>query len=294
MHYLVLGASGFIGSAVVKALLAKDHVVTVIQHRTPVGISHPNLAIIQSSLKDCLPVLERQKPDVIIHLARISGGRYAIGRYIQSLRGKKFNNQVRAYLEKNPKVRLFYLSGSLMYGNSDQPITEKNPLNPISFARQYFIAEKPFVINPPVNCTVLRPGWVFGNGSWFKQFFLNPVMQSGYVPQYGNGTNIMSLIHVNDLAKLIVTYTEKAPLAPVYNLYSPVQTTLDTFAETLAKICGKELKKFSEAEVEQKYNATIREAFSSNIALASQYTELINTFDFEYQNLESLLLSEVK
>lgn len=294
MNYFVLGGTGFIGSAVVKELLKQNHHVVVLEHRKKTELSHPNLSIVKGSLDKAAQLLSIYKPNIIIHLARISGGRYAIGRYLQSVKAKKFNHQIRHYLEENPQTHLYYLSGSLMYGNSSHPLNELSPMNPISFAKQYAVAERPFVINPPLNCTVLRPGWVFGKGSWFYQFYLKPIQNQHYVPQYGSGENKMTIIHVNDLSKLVILYAQTKKVSPVYNLYSPILVSQASFVIELAEISKKEINALSSDEVLRKFNRTIQEAFESNIVLASTDTSILDNFDFEYANLRDLLLSEIK
>jgi len=91
-----------------------------------------------------------------------------------------------------------------------------------------------------------------------------------------------------------VAYTEKNPSGPVFNLCSPIQVPAKSFSEKFSQLAQKPLSHLTAKEVQQRYNKTVMEAFTSNILLDTDYKAIIREFKFEYPDLEALLLSEIK
>jgi nucleoside-diphosphate-sugar epimerase len=60
----------------------------------------------------------------------------------------------------------------------------------------------------------LMPGWVYGNGGWFKEQLL-PSIREGQARIVGPGENFMSFIHAEDLAQAYVLAAEKIGYAPL-------------------------------------------------------------------------------
>ena len=60
--------------------------------------------------------------------------------------------------------RIFYFSGTLVYGDkSSETANEESIINPTSFSREYYIAEKPFydeLLKSNENISMLRLPWV--------------------------------------------------------------------------------------------------------------------------------------
>jgi nucleoside-diphosphate-sugar epimerase len=64
-----------------------------------------------------------------------------------------------------------------------------------------------------VRATFLVPGWVYGNGGWFKEQLL-PAVEQGQARVVGDGDNYMSLVHAQDLAEAYVLAAEDIGYAP--------------------------------------------------------------------------------
>ena len=61
-------------------------------------------------------------------------------------KGKNANKRMIKYLSNNClSPRIFYFSGALVYGDkSSETANRESIINPTSFSREYYIAEKPF------------------------------------------------------------------------------------------------------------------------------------------------------
>ena len=124
---LILGSTGFVGSAIHKELRKNEKTKLLVHlHK---NFNFRNLEKDQtlvSSLKSLsFDYLDKFSPDTIYHCARISGiGK--IGRIKSSIIGKYSNEKIINYLNKtNKHVQINYISGSLMYGNSQKKTYEK-------------------------------------------------------------------------------------------------------------------------------------------------------------------------
>jgi len=291
---LLLGASGFVGDEVLRAF-TEDRAqfeLYALQNRTTVN-DHPDVRRVQGSLFDAPGLIKELNPDLIVHAARISGKRYRfLGRRKAAFLGRVANGRILKAIRQQD-TRLVYVSGSLMYGSHPgKEVDEDFPVNPISYAIDYVKAERPFQQNLRQNPVIMcRPGWIFGHDSWFKAFFEDVIKKEGFVPQYGDGRNFMSIIHKSDLGRLIKAYALQAPASRAYNLYSPIGLSHRQFVEELAAYYNKEIKIIPKEELTRRYGAIVSDALTCDIRLVSKYTSIIENFDFQYRSVRDLLES---
>lgn len=276
-NILILGASGFIGNEIIKALQRRGGCnIMALKHKNPIGIS--GIHVIHQKLGK----LELNKmpfqPDMIIHAARLRTGKFGkLGRRIMAEKGRICNKRLLKQISKYTyQPRLIYLSGSLMYGSiPEYLIHETFPLSPISFAREYVLAEKPFlkeIENKNVNILMLRLPWVIGSGSWFEWNYMNFINKNNKVPLYGDGNNIMTFIDVRNLASTVVKLCQ-IPHSGLLNLFNQQYLTQKDFAEMMGKILRKEIQ-WVDIGADSKIDPAVKEAFKSDIQLGSNYKDL--------------------
>lgn len=238
--------------------------------------------------------MEKYPPDIIFHLARL-GGSNAISRRISSAKGKKANQRLIQFL---PKLKtspvIVYVSGSLMYGNqkNDLLANENSTLNPISYAKYYYRAEEPWLkaqLFGQSDIRFARPGWILGQDSWFRIFYWEPYIRSGKIPLYGDGSQLMSLIYLDDCVAQIVKLAEKGQGNQNLNIFSGPPISQKNFAELLAKRLKTDVKQFPDSKLKMKYGKTVTEALTSSIPLATLYPELNNFDSFYYPNVPDML-----
>lgn len=295
-HALVLGGTGYIGSPLTDLLIADpDYRVTVLVHHS---VDHRRLEgahLIEGSIQDLDHSLFKHDPvDVIFHLARNRGRRRlgAFGRKLAAGSGRRANQRLIASLrELSDPPKVVYVSGSLVYGDcEDELVTERMPLNPIAFAREYVLAEEPWMEEAEcgqVPTVILRPPWIFGNDSWFKHFYLSHIRSTGSLPQYGEGNNWMTLLHVNDCAGLIKAYADQ-PVG-TYNIFMGEHLTYSEFIERLARRLDLPVKKYSDAELLRSHGKTFYEAFTFSCKLGTDHEEVLRSTDLDFPYVGSLL-----
>ena len=274
-HALVLGASGFLGSAVVQRLAAEDYRLTVLVHRHQPEHLPEGTQVLRGGLA-ALREISGSALEVVFHCARLRG-QGTIGRYLAAWRGNLLNRRLARTLGDIP---IIYASGSLMYGHcGNSPVFEDAALKPTSYAREYIIAERPIH-----SAAMFRPGWILGPGSWFEWFYLQPAMRGGAVPVYGSGTNVMSIIHLDDCAAAMAQ-VGKLARPGVYHPPSLPSVTQREFVEQVAA----ELKlPVSEESLAGKERA-VREAFTASINLQTSQTAVWHNFHPRFTDLPSAI-----
>jgi nucleoside-diphosphate-sugar epimerase len=264
-HALVLGASGFIGEALMRALAAAGIRTSCLVHRrrSPISEARP----LHGSLESFgWRSLESDPPDVIFHLARIPRRR-RFDAPIVRLRNRAANARLVRWLASAPRPPLaLFVGGTLAYGShGERAVTEETPLSPVSFSRDYHAAEIPWLRaraagDAPI--LVARPAWVLGLGSWFGAYFRRPIVERRSVPLYGEGENWMSLVHVEDCAGLLVHLARRAPPMTVMNLATGPALRQRELSERLARLTGLPLRRISLDELEARHGRAVREAFT--------------------------------
>lgn len=272
---LLIGGSGFIGSAVLKALQSQSLLVHALWHNSPV--QHNEISIIRGDVRDFDWNSLSFIPDIIIHCGRISGRNW-LDRWLAGWQGAEAHKRLIAWLyqfESPPK--LVFVSGTLVYGsNGDATIDEDAPVNPIGFQKFYARAEQPFLKSlqtTNLSINIVRAPWVLGNASWFKQFYVKHITDKGYIPVFGDGENIMSVVHIDDCARFIlqVALTPTEPGVINMAVLEPVKQR--EFCKTLSIITKVPTRNIPLGTLKRKYGRTVAEALTFSLHLVSKRTE---------------------
>jgi nucleoside-diphosphate-sugar epimerase len=173
-------------------------------------------------------------------------------------------------------------------------VEESTPLKPTSFARQYGLAERPFLQamrNQLLPVVMVRPGWVLGPGSWFRQFFLDPAARLGRVPCYGPGQNWMGLIHREDCAALIRRAATCGVSGQAYNLVAPPPWRQRQFVNHLGRLLDLPIQKVP--PIRRGLDKALQEAFSASIRLRSQALDFYRGYEWRHADPVSALEAAV-
>lgn len=292
---LILGGSGFLGSALGRLYQHNAIQIQYLQHQRnlPQDLK-PSHVFHGSLLSFDWNQLLHDPPQIIYHSARIPGsGR--LGRVFAAYMSASANKRLLRWLgDQSRPPTLILLAGTLAYGSvPDREITEDDPLRPISFARQYHIGEQPILKAAELRklpIQIMRPGWVYGHGSWFKSFYLQPMIEKKYVPLYGDGENLMSFIHVADAASMIDFIARQGPLGETFNLYCGPALKQKEFIAILHNITGLAINYLSLTELGN-WDQAVAEAFQFSLRVGTKHRELYARYRYRFPDLKTGLKS---
>lgn len=297
VRVFLLGGTGFIGSVLTKQMSAsrQTYDLMMLLHRTAPFRELEQINTNTGSLGSFdLSLLDRFRPDSIVHLARMSG-RGRLGRFLAARSGARANRRLVSHLKGQAnRPHVIYVSGTLVYGDcGESPVDENHPINPIAFAREYIKAEEPWMTElerGELPVSILRPPWIMGPGSWFAGFYLKSIRQHGVVPLFGDGSNLMSLLDVEDCAGLIAHAVKQAQPDNCYNLFAPgaCLTQLE-FARKLAHTTGAEIRPINVSEIRRRYGQTVLEAFTFSNNCATKHPEFIAGYKFQYPTVDEMI-----
>lgn len=293
----LLGGTGFIGTALTRQLSAcrQENDLMMLIHRRARLRELEQINTNTGSLGSFdLSMLDQFRPDTIVHMARISG-RGSLGRRMAAFFGARANNRMIRHLGLNSfKPHTIYVSGTLVYGDcGDIPVDEESPIRPVAFAREYIKAERPWMAalqQGEVPVTILRPPWIMGGSSWFAGYYLNSIRYDKTVPLFGDGSNLMSLIDVEDCAGLIAHAVRNSEPGRAYNLFVPgACITQLEFAERLAKQTRTDIRKFSISEIKSQYGQAIVEAFTFSNSASTKHPEFLAGYKFKHPSVDAMI-----
>ena len=246
----ITGADGFVGRALVKILVARGHQVF--------GLTQSAEAAERMRRAGAVPVVgnlletgqwqDEASADWVFHIPphpvselRVTRKRAASIARARVLMDAHLLDAVAA----GPTRRIVYVGDTSCYGAiGPRSITEDEPLRPSAWGRcltpaldrldGYVVAGLPIV-------TAL-PGWVYGNGSWFRERVIAPVMAGRRVVQFGRSGPWVSPIHVHDCARAIVHLAEHGEPGGRYFLVNSDPIRVHEFAETFARLARRPLR----------------------------------------------------
>jgi nucleoside-diphosphate-sugar epimerase len=277
----ILGGTGFIGGALVKYLSAdKSNRLHLVLHKTTIPGKFEGMNTFITSLADIDPFwFDRYPPDVVFHLARPAGSN-RFTRRIRSRYGEKANRRlggILAGLSNSPVI--VYVSGSLVYGTrlKDNPALEDSDPAPVSYAKFYLRNELPWMDAQRVgllDVRIARPGWIVGPASWFLMYFWQPYLLTGRVPCYGDGSQLMPVIHIDDCAAMIDTIARYGQKGRNLNIFAGEVITQRDFCSILSELLNTATELIPYGTIRWKYGRTTAEALTASISMKTLYPDL--------------------
>lgn len=294
----ILGGTGFIGHELVRHLAeTQKYRLHMLVHQNIPFVELEDYSLYTGSLNDFdWSWLKMYPPGVIFHLAKL-GGSNPIAHNLSSRNNGKANERLISYLKNMPLQPLMvYVSSFLIYGPQEEGIIadENSAWNPVSFARSYFMGEKPWLNEQyyqTMDIRSARPGWIVGNGSWLKTYYLQPFLETGSIPVYGDGTQQLSLIHAEDCSRLITRLAERGEKNQNLNIIAGPPITQQEFAELLADQLNAKVQRMPYELMIKSYGQVAAEALTASIPMKSVYPQLYAGFAFRYPDAPSMVES---
>ncbi len=255
MKILVLGSTGFIGSALVNRLLQDGHEVVGVTRYNALG-SRARYEIIESTLNN----IDEYYPhitsaDAVFHLASDTTPSTSIDR--PSIEGVNNILPTLAFLEamQHSRARLIYVStGGVIYGSGDGMVDETAPLRITSNYAAGKVAIESFIqayTNKTGNqAVILRPSNIYGPGQFPKRKFgliptvFSALMTGSTFELWGSGEIEKNFVYIDDFTELcraIVTSQGNHPLCAIYNAGADTSTSINRIIQLAEKAAGKRL-----------------------------------------------------
>lgn len=261
---VVTGSAGFIGSHVVWALLARGDRVVGIDNFDPfydVSLKRANVAaageheLVEADLCDAgaiRRVLERARPEGVIHLAAKAGVRPSIKDPIGYARVNVLGTQV--VLEESARAgatRVVLASSSSVYGNNRKiPFAEDDPVDaPISpyaatkKACELIAHAHHAITKQPVAC--LRFFTVYGprqRPDLAIATFMRRIAAGEEIEMFGDGSMSRDFTYIDDVVAGVLAAYERIPAYGyrVWNLGSDRPVRLDAMVAAIGRVIGRE------------------------------------------------------
>lgn len=252
MKVLLTGGTGFIGQALVKALVRNDYQVTLVSRQNPFSVPGLNpfseqiewLQCDFSNASDAASAPEVGFHDVVINLAGegIADKRWSTHRKAQLYKSRvTFTSNIIQWLHKQSWKPNHWLNASAIgfYGSQDdssllKPFTELDGAADDFASRLCDDWERTVTneVNWPCRTVLMRFGVVLGKGGMLKK--LKPSFQMGLGARLGDGQQGFSWIHLDDLVRAIIWLMEYQKIAGPINLTAPESTNNEAFTQALA------------------------------------------------------------
>jgi len=244
----VTGATGFVGSHLVDALLEQDHqVVCLVRNPRKAERLFPHRApdIVSGDLSDESALREGiDGADVVFHVAGITSARSRAEFFTVNTEATR--SVLRAAHAAAPALERFVLVSSLSAAGPTERgrvLTETDPPAPVSAYGRSKLAAEQAVREAPQPWTIVRPPAVYGpRDVELRRVFT--FARWGVAPVFGDGGQELTMIHVDDLVSALLAAVGSAQTAGgVYFATHPEVVTAKAFLEqvhqTVSEIRGK-------------------------------------------------------
>lgn len=257
MKVLITGGAGFIGNATAKALIRREHKVTIIDNspRNFTDDAEEGIFLVKGDVRNYDQLVEISKDmDYIFHFAAISSTGWCNEQPDETITTNVLGtwNVLRAALTNNVK-RVIFPSSVRVYGkgNKTEVLKENSVLLPSNlYVETKLVGEyllSLFSQAYGLDTIILRYSDVYGPGGERKGKNANVVMQfisnirAGISPKiYGDGLQTRDLIHIDDIVKANILAMEYKGefLGERFNIATGKQTALNELINWLSDVLG--------------------------------------------------------
>ena len=238
VDYLITGGTGLIGSKLIASLPVSATIVVLSRQRTESALK--KIGRVVHLIKSFDEILETTKIDVVVNLAGepIADKAWSSKRK-EALRKSRIGltDKLASLSQRLEKPINTLISGSAIgyYGiDPSKTFTEKaGPGQDFSANLCADWERKAQSVSAERLC-ILRTGIVLSRqGGMLKKLY--PSFRFGFGAVLGDGTQIMSWVHINDMVSIIQAMIKDNTMEGAYNITSPNPVSNAEFSDTLAK-----------------------------------------------------------
>lgn len=236
MHYLITGGTGFIGTALIEALLAEGHSATVLSRQRL-----PDTAALRY-VADLQEVTDEANIDIVVNLAgaSLAGARWTEG-YKQEILSSRLGTteKVTALIERlNRKPRLLLSASAIGYygHHGDELLGEDGAVEPgfsAALCQQWESAAE-VAAKQGVRVCLLRLGVVLDRNGGAMEEMARP-FKFGIANWLGSGHQWLSWVHRRDVVAAIGFLRDRPDLAGAFNITAPEPVTSRGFCSAMKR-----------------------------------------------------------
>ncbi len=305
---LISGGTGLVGKALTNLLTAKGYSVIILSRQLSAGrhyFASPNVSFAQWDVKKQeMDVAALQQADYIIHLA---GAGVMDKKWTEEYKKEIVDSRVNSSklivecLQQHPNKVKAVISASAIgfYGKDEEPpkvFTEEAPADKSFLGSTCQLWEESMqpVIALNKRLVQLRIGIVLSKEGGALKEFITPI-KMGVAAILGNGKQIISWVHIDDLCRMFLFAIENENINGIYNAVAPAAVSNKLLTLTLAK----KIKRLF-------YIPFYVPTFILKIMLGSRSIEILKSttvsckkiiaagFNFQFENIEMALGDLVK
>jgi len=233
---LLLGGTGFIGTALAARLAQEKRRVEV--------LGHNDVERLEQSLRGC---------NTVVHLACATTPGSSAGRPELEQVNMALTERVLALTARQPRTHLiFFSSGGTVYGNPARlPVTEDSPAAPLSDHGAGKVAQEAACDSARAQghaITILRPSNAYGPGQGLKSGFglvrtmLEHARAGTALEIWGDGGNVRDFIFIDDVVEACVRLVDLPRDSGTYNLGSGIGFSINQVKQLVEAASGRQLR----------------------------------------------------
>lgn len=260
------GATGYLGSVVAEKLKNRGYKVFGLARNaeSAAKLSEKGIESIEGSLSD-FDILKKaaQENDAVFHAAFNHSGDY-------DANAKLDRDVINAFGEAfagTDKPLIITSTSAILFDTKTIEADEDYPFDPESSRVVRGEAERDIqqMSQKGVRAIALRfPLFIYGRGgSLFLPFMINQAKSVGSANYIGEGSEMVSAIHVEDAAELFIAALETGTAKGVYNAVTE-SVSLKELNEAIARMLGTKAKSISVEEAKQQFGSVFEFLSKSN------------------------------
>ena len=255
-HILVIGAGGFVGRHLVRALAQRgEKIIAVSRHPTNFDMDGVESVIGElCEPEHFVPLVARSR--VVVHLASRSTPGSSAGHALTELQGNLHPTlALLEALQDKPRTNFLYLSsgGSLYGSGSGETATEAAKLEPRSYHGAGKVAAEHFISawcsQYGGAATILRPSNIYGPGQTERAGFgiiptgFGKIVRGEVLTVWGDGSAVRDYLYIDDFVALCETVATTPMLASarVLNAASGIGVSLNDLLAVMEEVAQKNL-----------------------------------------------------
>lgn len=244
MHYLITGGTGLIGQAFIKSLTKDTTQITVLTRNK---VNTKKILGAEINCIDELALTDIENSDVILNLAGepIADKRWSEAQKDEICQSRwKITQQLVEFINQANSPPSVFISGSAIgiYGRqSKQPINESFEQYHEEFTYHVCSTWENIALSAVSNktrVTILRTGIVLANNGGALGKMLPP-FKFGLGGKIGDGEQLMSWIHIEDMVAAISHIQANNALQGAINLTAPNPVSNEKFTQALASVLNR-------------------------------------------------------